>query len=249
MRRAILSLAALVACTLCQGQISWKWTPVPVDSTWDDVTDPAATLIIEKYKPLLGSLQEIIGYSDREYSSRKPESELSSFAADMMLAVAEYNGAGKVDVAMTNFGGIRNSLPKGAVRVYDIFAIFPFENSVVYIDLKGSDLREMVASMLRRNRIEALSNVRITAAGGKLEKVEVGGEPLDDGRIYRLATSSFLIDGGDGIELRSKALNFVDTGVMIRDAFVDHIRRTYGTERKIELVNDGRVVFEKEGGR
>lgn len=227
--------------TVVGAQITYKWTPVPIDSTWDAVNDPSATLAIEKYRPQLSSIQEILGYSVGEYSKERPESGLSNLAADILREMGQKKTGRDVQVALTNFGGIRNSLPKGAVRVYDILAIFPFDNSLVVFDIKGSDLRNFLTRMVTRNRVEALSGVEIEAVDRKIVKLNVAGEPIDDNRMYCFATINFLVDGGDGITLRDMSHNYIDTGLWIRDVIIEYFKDTYQDKKSIELHPDGRI--------
>lgn len=243
--KRILLLNLLLLATLCvaSAQISYKWTPVPMDSTWDSMKDLRATQIIGKYSPQVAPLQEIIGYSEDEYDKGRPESGLSNFAADVIRAVAEQKTGEKVDIALTNFGGIRTSLPKGAVRVYDIYSIFPFDNYLVTFDIKGSDLRRFLDQMIARRRVEALSGVEIVITGNKADKLDVAGAPLDDARVYKFATINFLMDGGDGVVLSDVAFNRKDTGVWIRDAIVEYLRAQMERGEKIVLAPDGRINY------
>ncbi len=244
MKRILLLSVLLLACLgEAAAQFTYKWTPVPMDSTWDTMKDFRATQTIEKYGPQVAPLQEIIGYSEDEYSSRRPESGLSNFAADVIKAIAEKKTGDKVDVAMTNYGGIRTSLPKGAVRVYDIFSIFPFDNYLVTFDIKGSDLRRFLDQMISRRRVEALSGVEIVITGKQADKLLVAGTPIDDGRVYKFATINFLMDGGDGVVLSDVAFNRKDTGIWIRDAIVEYLKEQMARGEKIVLQPDGRIQY------
>lgn len=233
----------LVAFPAAAQQFTYKWTPVPMDTTWDAMRDFRATRTIEKYSPQVAPLQEIIAYSADEYDKQRPESGLSNFAADVIKAIAEKKTGRKVDIALTNFGGIRTSLPKGAVRVYDIFSIFPFDNSLVVFDIKGSDLRRFLDRMISRRRVEALSGVEIVITGNKADKLNVAGAPLDDARTYCFATINFLMDGGDGVVLSDVAFNRTDTDVWIRDAIVEYLKEKTARGEQLVLQKDGRVVY------
>ncbi len=247
MKRTVLIAALLLALPgAAVAQFTYKWTPVPMDSTWDYMKDLRATMVIEKYSPQVAPLQEIVGYSEDEYDKLRPESGLSNFAADVVAAVAEEKTGQKVDIALMNFGGIRTSLPKGAVRVYDIFSIFPFDNYIVVFDIKGSDLRRFLEQMIARRRVEALSGVRIEIDDRTPVKLEVAGAPIDDNRIYRFATINFLMDGGDGVVLSDVAFNREDTNIWIRDAIVEYLRAQTARGEKISLHPDGRVKYVNE---
>ena len=104
--KRILLIAVLLLASLgdAAAQFTYKWTPVPMDSTWDAMKDFRATKVIEKYSAQVAPLQEIIGYSEDEYDKGRPESGLSNFAADVIRAIAEKKTGETVDIALTNFG-------------------------------------------------------------------------------------------------------------------------------------------------
>ena len=244
MKRILLFAVLLLACLGdAAAQFTYKWTPVPMDSTWEAMKDFRATMVIEKYSSQVAPLQEIVGYSEAEYDKARPESGLSNFAADVIRAVAEQKTGEKVDIALTNFGGIRTSLPKGAVRVYDIYSIFPFDNYLVTFDIKGSDLRRFLEQMIARRRVEALSGVEMVITGRQADKLFVAGAPIDDERVYKFATINFLMDGGDGVVLSDVAFNRKDTGIWIRDAIVEYLKEQMARGEKIVLNADGRVKY------
>ena len=170
----LFSLAVLLPATV-SAQLRYNWSTVRMDSRYDNGTDRTAAEIIGKYSPMVAPLQEIIGYSEAEYDKARPESGLSNFAADVIRETAEKAVGKRVDVGLTNFGGIRTSLPKGAVRVYDIFSIFPFENHIVVFDIKGRDLLKFFKQMAVRP--EALSNVYLVA---HKEEIVMTGSPNGD---------------------------------------------------------------------
>ena len=242
-RRIFVTALLLLGITAAHAQIKYSWTTVAMDATWGDIKDFTATKIISKYEPMVAPLMEIIGYSDAEYDKGIPEGPLSNFAVDVIRAVAEKETGAKIDVAMTNFGGIRTSLPKGAVRVYDIFSIFPFDNYLVTFDILGADLDKFLRNMASRGRVEALSNVQVIFDGRTLESLTVGGEPIDPEKIYRFATINFLMDGGDRLSVGGYATNITHLeNIFIRDAIVDYIREMTARGEIISLKNDGRVI-------
>ena len=244
MRRIMLLMVLLLALPGgAAAQFTYRWTPVPMDSTWDEMKDFRATQTIGRYSAQVAPLQEIVGYSDAEYDRGRPESPLSNFAADVVRAVAEKKTDEKVDVSLMNFGGIRTSLPKGAVRVYDIYSIFPFDNYLVTFDIKGSDLRRFLDRMIERRRVEALSGVEMVITGTKADKLLVGGAPIDDQRVYKFATINFLMDGGDGVVLSDVAFNRKDTGIWVRDAIVEYLRDQMERGETLSLHTDGRVQY------
>ena len=49
----------------------------------------------------------------------------------------------KVDFALTNSGGIRESLPAGKITKGDVLAVLPFDNVLEVVALSGSEVRRL----------------------------------------------------------------------------------------------------------
>lgn len=240
MKRLTASCIAALVCVAAAAQTSYRWTPVAIDSAFSEIKDSTATMIIRKYDPMLSSLYEVVGRTDAEYTAVRPESGFSNFVADIIRERAEKKCGRRVHAAMTNFGGIRTSLPEGDITMYDILSIFPFENRIEVFDIKGSELIRFFNANARNP--EALSGVRLVVEGGKVTFLEVDGAAVDPERTYTFATIDFLLKGGDGVKFNG-IVNRVNTGVLIREAIEDHIRRMTAEGRTISLCNDGRVVI------
>ena len=244
MKRLLLLTVLLLALPGgAAAQFTYRWTPVSMDSTWDSMKDLRATQTIARYEAQVAPLQEIVGYSDAEYDKGRPEGPLSNFAADVVRAIAGKKTGDPIDVSLMNMGGIRTSLPQGAVRVYDIYSIFPFDNYLVTFDIKGSDLRRFLNQMIARRRVEALSGVEMVITGREADKLLVAGAPIDDNRVYKFATINFLMDGGDGVVLSDVAFNLKETGIWIRDAIVEYLQDQMARGETISLHPDGRIVY------
>lgn len=234
----------LVACGRKSGEFEYAWQYHYMDSRYDNGSDMTAVDIISKYEPQVAPLMEIIGYTDRIIESRRgPESELSNFAADVIRARAEKEIGEPVQLAMTNYGGIRTAMPKGDVRVYDIFSIFPFENDIVVCKVKGSKLRQFFDNYAKKGYVECLSGVELVIDNYRITKFNIAGKPLDPNKTYNFATINFLLDGGDGSRIGTYADKVIDTDVLIRDAVVDHIKSLTAQDKKIDPKMDGRVVI------
>ena len=88
-------------------------------------------------------------------NAKRPESLLSNWAADVMVEGGTATGLEPADMGLINMGGLRNNMPEGIVRRGDIMLISPFENRVVVLEMKGSDLLELmrnIAAVERRRR-------------------------------------------------------------------------------------------------
>lgn len=198
--------------------------------------------VVMDAQPAMARVKDVVGYSTSVMTAEYPESALSNWFIDILMSKTEKLSGKKVDMGITNFGGIRIDMPEGEIILDDMLSMFPFKNQLAYVELTGKQIREVLEKMAER-RFEVLGGVRVVADGGKLVSVEVGGEPLDDEKVYCVATISFLLDGGDGLSLAKDALSVkVYEDVQIIDAVLEHIYAETAAGRPIEYKTDGRVV-------
>ena len=217
-----------------------------MDSRWDNNNNAAVARIIGEYKPEMDRLmQEVIGHSEYEMLSGRPESLLSNFAADALLDGARHiSEKGTVDIALTNFGGLRAAIPAGEIKRYHIFATFPFENNLVILDISGKSVKALFESFARR-RVEAFSHtVKMVSKDGTLATLLINGEPVDEDKIYRLATIDYLLDGGDSMNMLKDAIAIEHTGIVLRDVIIGHIQRETKAGNKITSYISNRVTIE-----
>ncbi len=225
-----------------------NWSVVRIDSLWNPAGETVTGKIISKYKPTIDPLMEVIGHSAKELQKYPPESPLSNLSTDIISKYAQKyldeNGYdAKVDMAVTNFGGIRTSLPAGDITSFDVLSVFPFDNKIVVIDLKGKYIREMMENFAKKGRTEALSGVEVVINNRKLEKCNIAGAPVDDNKIYKVATIDFLLSGGDNVYALKYASDVIKTGTVLRDAVIGYIEEETAKGRAIDADKDGRVVI------
>lgn len=242
---------AALACLLCacgpKSYTSYSWEYHELDSLYDGGGDSAVREAIAAYDSLMIPLQEVICYSNDIYAKESPESGLSNYAVDALKRYAEKYTKGPIDMALTNFGGIRTELPKGAVRIYDIFSIFPFNNHLVILDVKGSTLKKIFEKMASRHKVEALSGVRMKIDGDRITECIVGGRILDPNRIYKVATIDYLVSGGDGIDWGYGIVARKDTGILLREVIISEMKEDMAAGKTLDLAKDGRIVMTNNG--
>lgn len=199
--------------------------------------------IVLDAQPAMARVKEVIGYSTEAMEASYPESALSNWFIDLLMAKTEKLAGKKVDVGIGNFGGIRIDMPKGDIILDDMLSMFPFKNQLVYVEHTGKQLRSILEEMAA-DRFQVLGGVRVVADGGRLVSAEIGGEPLDDEKIYGLATITFLLEGGDGLALAENAVSITSfDNVDIIDAVLEYVYRETEAGRPIEYKTDGRVVI------
>jgi len=126
------------------------------------------------------------------------ESALNNLVADLILLAAP--GA---DAAFSNAGGVRISLPVGALSYGTVYEMFPFDNSFATLHISASELATIIATNLAASGgILALAGLRARAscAGGQLvvDIFTPTGQRLVPDRLLTVITSDFLASQGDG---------------------------------------------------
>ena len=268
-----LALELFVAVPLCAQEHSFSWTQTRVDGSRTGVTSPnadnvkealgemrgrkytapngrvfrkgstpAAAKIMIDAQEVMSSVKEVIGHATRDMSAHSPESELSNWFIDELMRATEELTGKKVDVGITNFGGIRTDFYAGPVIKDDVLSMFPFKNSLCYVALKGKDLRAWFEYMAK-TRVQVVGGCKLVIKDHELVEATVGGELIDDEKVYGLATISFLLDGGDGLSLARNAVELIDSNTMIIDVMLPYVRRLTAEGKPVEYHTDGRVVI------
>jgi 2',3'-cyclic-nucleotide 2'-phosphodiesterase (5'-nucleotidase family) len=134
-------------------------------------------------------------------------------------------------------------LPEGDVTLGNVFEILPFENALCIMTLDGATLRELLAAIAARGG-EGVSGVNIVMSKDrKLLDCSVAGQPVDDNKLYTLATIDYLAEGNDGMTPLTKAKSEVypENGV-IRDVFINYLMRKNASGEALTSKIEGRIV-------
>lgn len=204
-------------------------------------TPKVAELLID-VQPQFADLKQVVAYAPKDMIKVRPESELSNYIVDCLrTSTAELTGR-KVDIAITNFGGIRVDIAKGDVLKDDIQSMLPFRNYICYLKLKGSDVLYWLEYMAR-NVPQCISGARVVVSGNKLESATIDGKPIDPEKYYGVGTIDFLLDGGDGLRLARNAVEYIQTETKIGDAVLKHIMQQSAQGKNFEYFTDGRYII------
>jgi 2',3'-cyclic-nucleotide 2'-phosphodiesterase (5'-nucleotidase family) len=223
-----------------------------IDSSLDQqaLQDTAFTNIINQYKVGLDTqMNELVSVTSEAMMSGKPESLLSNYIADAMFDIGNKycldNKLGHgVDLSIINNGGLRTSLPKGEIITGKLFELLPFENKLVIVGMKGSDLQNVLKYIAVRDG-EGVSGIKMGIRGDEAVDVKIGGKSLDLNKIYHIISIDYLINGGDGMNSFDKRENFRHIHMKLREAVIDHAKLLYESGVGIKAELDGRIYYEK----
>lgn len=173
------------------------------------------------------------------------ESSLGNMMAD---AIRE---AARSDVAFQNSGGIRDDILRGEITYRQVYKVDGFSNTIVTMEMTGQQLlTALEVSVMGGHGLFQVSGLRMVFDPQKpplsrIVSVEVGGKPLDPAGKYKVATNSFLAAGGGNYRIFLEAENWLDTGVLVRQAMIDFISK----HSPVDVRAEGRISEGTKGGK
>ncbi|GIQ62056.1 hypothetical protein PACILC2_06240 [Paenibacillus cisolokensis] len=214
--------------------------------------DPAVANLIQHYSDQIDDkMKEVVGHTltdlDGERQTvRLKESNLANAIADSLI---ELTGA---DIALQNGGGVRASIAKGDVTLEDIYAVLPFDNTVVMVEASGqtiwdalehgvSSYPEAAGGFLQVSGLQYTFDAA-KPSGSRIVEVLVDGQPIDKTKKYKVATNDFLTGGGDKFDmLKNETTQLLKTKHFLRDAFTEYLEN-HNTinpqlEKRIQILN------------
>lgn len=201
-------------------------------------SDQNTNNIIASYQDNLGPLlQEKVTYAPEDLSHTfEQDVQVTPMGQFIAKKMAEIGGT---DIAVVNGGGIRGGLTAGDVTVETMYSLFPFDNTIVTLELSGAELQKIIQHGIypdgfRPGQFYGL-NVWInnqTRSTGTISSIRLlNGEPLDPERMYKITTIDFLVSGGDRYDF-SQARNINDTFIPLREALIEELKKNDTIEFK-----------------
>lgn len=174
--------------------------------------------------------------SKKEGTYNTPEGNLMADIVFEQTAPIFKKRTGKdLDLVLLNFGGIRAVITKGNVTARTAYEMMPFENATVVAELNGRSIRQMVSYLIEAKVPHPISGIKIVLdADGKLSSLNIQGKPFDEDRTYYVATSDYLLTGGDHMDFFKDALSVTDTDYKIRNALIDYFSKVDTIAPKVD---------------
>jgi 5'-nucleotidase / UDP-sugar diphosphatase len=236
-------------------RLTWFPNIRPID-TADIEPDPDVLLAVRGFENELNKEFDVaiatteVTLDSRTAAVRTSEAAIGNLYADAIRATTES------DIAIINGGGLRGEKvypPGSSITRRDVLLELPFGNHVAVLGISGKDVRaalENGVSLLPRTagRFPQISGMRFAAdlskpAGQRVLSVHVGDAPLDETKIYRMATNDFMARGGDGYSMFRDAKQLVPEvdGPLISNEVMVYLRQL-GT---VKTGIDGRIVLKQ----
>ncbi len=193
-------------------------------------------------------LSVVLSYSPEtlEKSKGQWQTNIGNFMADVTLLKARQvfpqREKKQADICLLNHGGIRAIIPQGNVTARNAFEVMPFENSLIIIALKGEQLQEIAAYIIKEKKPHPLSGMTFTIGrDGQAKNILVNGKPFVSDTIYYVATSDYLSNGGDNMVFFKKATATYDMDYKLRNILIDYFKET----DTLQVNHDERISIEQ----
>ncbi|MFZ0596404.1 MAG: 5'-nucleotidase, partial [Flavobacterium sp.] len=194
---------------------------------------PSIENFIKPYRDHINKdLDSVLAYCPEtlDKSTGKWQTSIGSLLADVCVErgniVFKAREKKTIDLCLLNHGGIRAILPKGNVTTRTAFEIMPFENNLVVIGLKGEQILEITAYIIKVQKAQPLSGMTFTIAKDNTAKnILIQGKPLDLNKVYYVATNDYLANGGDSMSFFAKGVEKFDLNYKLRNVLIDYFKQ------------------------
>lgn len=241
-----LLVALLCSCTPKEQTLRIEAGNIKV--TTIDRNDGASEVraILERDKAYIDSIKSpVLGEAEVPLEKYIPESPLMNFAADALMEMAQQHSEEKIDIALTNKGGLRSNIAAGKITFGDVYNVFTFENRLALLTLSGEQLTQLCKEIAKVGG-EAISGMRLVITKeGELVSATVGGKSIDPKKAYRIATLDYLAQGNDNLTTLAQGTDLEITSFLLRDLMVEYIKNETANGRKISAARDGRITIKE----
>ena len=211
----------VVTLTLSGGEVKKEAKLIAVPGADDEDALAADEAVLNKIAALdaanAGITSQIVGKTpvllqgEREYV-RTGETNLANLITDSMRFAT---GA---DAAFLTGGNIRASIEAGDITMGQVLTTLPFSNLLMTVELKGSDLMEVLEHGISLYPEAAGSHIQVSglsfafdagaAPGSRVRSATMAdGSALDPEKVYTIATIEFIVAGGDGYSMMLSGKN------------------------------------------
>lgn len=178
-------------------------------------------------------LDSVLSYAVATYSKSDGElnTAIGNLFADVVYEQANpvfYKRTGKnIDMVLLNHGGIRAIISKGPITSRTAYEIMPFENSIVIVGIKGSQINLLINYLAQAKRAHPIAKLNLVLdVDDQVKEATISGKPIDANKTYYVATNDYLYSGGDHMTFFKPEESIEILDYKIRNAFIDYFKKT-----------------------
>lgn len=199
----------------------------------EDFVAPYRKRIKDEMEGVLAFTPEAMNKSDFRFNT-----PIGNMMADAVLEMANpifHERTGKnIDLVLLNYGGIRSGINAGDMTTRTAYNIMPFENEVVVAELASDELQALIDYLVQNKVAHPIAGLQVILdAEGNLDEAKVNREQTrlrfldgqDQKKSYYVATSDYLIKGGDRMDFFLKAKDVQTLDYKLRNLFIDYFKK------------------------
>ncbi len=186
-------------------------------------------LLSPYYQQAQEKMTEVIGNADCKLDGDRKTVRAKLAPIGYLIAKAQKEII-KADFAVVNGGGIRDGLPKGSIKLQDVYKVHPFGNTVVSAELDYENLKKFIAGTLERLGSEDngafphFYGITFKHKNKQPYDIKINGKPVGASKKYKVALNNFIAQGKEGyIDIRPMP-SYVDSGFSDAFALESYIR-------------------------
>lgn len=235
----LLCAMALAACQKPMHTTSVETSSIAIDSNLDCIQDTAyIAAIAPKRAALEKEMSEVLGYAPERLWVRAPECPMLNWATDALLTKARQLYPSRVDMAVSNIGGIRCEWAQGNITRQDVFELMPFDNELVVLTLRGEDILEL-CQVFAEDGGQGVAGLRMSAEDHQLIEATIDGKPVAPKAYYTVATSDYLTGGTDHMTPLTHYVEIWKSDRLIRDLYLEAVQE----QDTVIAYVDGRMMI------
>lgn len=194
------------------------------------VADEAAAAAYEGWMAELSpTLDEVLGQATSEVAHDRYGAQVTPLGKWTCEVMAEKVGA---QIAFQNGGGLRTPIPAGDVTVGLLYQVMPYDNTLVTMELLGSDVLKNIEHGLGNTEVGNGAFSGVTVAydmdkefGSRVVSITLpDGTPLDMDAYYTVVVNNFQATDGDNYMFEEVGINQVDTYIPVRTVLMDAVK-------------------------
>ena len=240
MKRAIIILLLLFSMESCETEYLLSGNKIEINNAIEK--DNKIEAFINPYKNNVDKqMDSVLAYSPVDYDKKNGvlNTAIGNMMADVVLKLSNpvYKARTNknIDFVLLNHGGIRSIISKGNITFRTAYKVMPFENSVVVCELKGRDIYELINYLTLTRKAHPISGINMVLDKNyNLLDVKINGKKIDENEIYAVATSDYLLNGGDKMTFFSKSKKNTTLDYKIRNVLIDYFKEVDTVNFKID---------------
>tara|TARA_B100000029_G_C17427279_1_gene906563 strand:- start:360 stop:1109 length:750 start_codon:yes stop_codon:yes gene_type:complete len=249
MKRVILILfIAIYSTQSCENNYVLKGNRIEINNEVES-NKTIEDFIVPYKKKVDIQMDSILAYSPVTYDKKDGllNTAIGNMMADVALKLSNpiYNKRTNknIDFVLLNYGGIRSMISKGEITIRTAYNLMPFENNMVVCELDGKAVGELIDYLTLNKLAHPISGMNIVLDSNyNLLDAKINNQEINNNEIYSVATTDYLLNGGDRMDFFKKSKKNVILDYKLRNILIDYFKQIDTLDFQI----DNRFIIKNE---